>query len=203
LLTPLTFVGDDAALIQALRAGHPGAAAVFYDQHASHVYRTLRQVLGPDEELPDLLQEVFIRALARIGKLRDIERVRGWLTSIAIFVARAQIRVRTRRGWLRMFSPEHTSARHQEQPSLDARRALEDVYEVLDEIPVDERMAFALRYIHGMTLPDAAEACATSLATLKRRLARAERRFVTAARTRPSLGQLLGEGARWSVQEQG
>jgi RNA polymerase sigma-70 factor (ECF subfamily) len=190
-------------LIQALRAGHPGAAAVFYDQHAAHVHRTLRQVLGPDEDLPDLLQEVFIRALARIGKLREIERVRGWLTSIAIFVARAQIRVRTRRGWLRMFSPEHTRTRHQEQPSLDARRAVEDVYGVLDEIPVDERMAFALRYIHGMTLPDAAEACGTSLATLKRRLTRAEKRFVAAARTRPALDQLLGEGARWNVQGQG
>ena len=33
MVTPLTFVGDDAALMEALRAGHPGAAAVFYDQH--------------------------------------------------------------------------------------------------------------------------------------------------------------------------
>ncbi len=203
MLTPLTFVGDDAALLQALRAGHPGAAAVFYDRHAAHVHRTLAAALGADDDLPDLLQEVFIRALDGIGHLRDVERVRGWLTSIAIFVARAQIRLRSRRSWLRVFSPEHTSPSALEQPSLEVRRALREVYAVLDEMPVDERLAFVLRFVHGMTLTDAAEACATSLATLKRRLARAQKLFLEAARQRPLLELWLEKGARWNAQTQG
>jgi RNA polymerase sigma-70 factor (ECF subfamily) len=202
MLTPLTFVGDDTALIQALRAGHPGAAAVFYDQHAAHVHRTLRLTLGADEDIPDLLQEVFIRALDRIGKLRELERVKSWLTTIAIFVARAHIRLRSRRNWLRMFSPEQTQPRQLDQPSSEARRALLEVYQVLDQMPVDERMAFVLRFINGMTLPDAAEACETSLATLKRRLVRAEKKFVAAARQRPALEQWLEDGTRWNLQNQ-
>lgn len=202
MLTPLTFVGDDAALIQALRAGHPGAAAVFYDQHAAHVHRTLRAALGADDDIPDLLQEVFIRALDQIGTLREIERVRSWLTTIAIFVARAQIRLRSRRSWLRLFSPDQTRPSHADQPSSDARRALREVYTVLDLMPVDERMAFVLRFVEGVTLPEAAEACSTSLATFKRRLARAERRFLDAARQRPSLKHWLEEGTRWNVQKQ-
>jgi RNA polymerase sigma-70 factor (ECF subfamily) len=202
MLTPLTFVGDDAALIQALRAGHPGAAAAFYDQHAAHVHRALRSALGADDEIPDLLQEVFIRALDQIGKLRDTERVRSWLTTIAIFVAREQIRLRTRRSWLRIFSPERTRPSHEDQPSSEARLALRDVYDVLDRMPVDERMAFVFRFIDGKTLPDAAETCGTSLATFKRRLARAEKRFLEAARERPTLEHLLEKGTRWSVQKQ-
>jgi RNA polymerase sigma-70 factor, ECF subfamily len=202
MLTPLTFVGDDLALMQALRAGHPGAAAVFYDQHAAHVQRTLRSALGPDEEIPDLLQEVFIRALEQIGKLRDFERVRSWLATIAIFVARGQIRLRSRRGWLNVFSPERTRPKHLNQPSSEARQALRAVYDVLDAIPVDERMAFVLRFVDGMSLPDAAEACQISLATLKRRLARAETRFLDEARKRPSLEQWLKDGTRWNQQKQ-
>jgi RNA polymerase sigma-70 factor (ECF subfamily) len=201
MLTPLTFVGDEHALLQALRAGHPGAAAAFYDQHAAHVSRTLRSALGADEEIPDLLQEVFIRAIDGIGKLREIERMGGWLTTIAIFVARAQIRRRARRSWLRTFSPEHAGPKHQEQPSSEARAALREVYTVLEQIPVDERMAFTLRYVEGMTLPDAAEACETSLATLKRRLSRAETRFLEAAGKRPALEHWLKEGTRWNVQK--
>ena len=201
MLTPLPFVGDDAALIQALRAGHPGAAAVFYDQHAAHAYRALRSTLGADEEIPDLLQEVFIRALDRIGKLRDTERVRSWLTTIAIYVAREQIRLRARRSWLRMFSPERTQPGHLDQPPSEARLALREVYDVIDKLPVDERMAFVFRFIDGMTLPDAAETCETSLATFKRRLARAEKRFLEAARKRPTLAYLLEEGTRWNVQK--
>jgi len=202
MLTPLTFVGDDNALLQALRNGHPGAAAVFYDQHAARVSRTLRSALGADEEIPDLLQEVFIRAIDGIGTLREADRLGGWLTSIAIFVARAQIRRRSRRSWLSVFSPEHTGPQHHEQPSSEARLALREVYAVLGQLPVDERMAFALRYIEGMSLPDAAEACETSLATLKRRLSRAEKRFLGAASKRPALEHWLQEGTRWNVQKQ-
>lgn len=201
MLTPLTFIGDDHALLQALRAGHPGAAAVFYDQHAGRVNSTLRSVLGSDEEIPDLLQEVFIRAIDGIGKLRDVDRIGSWLSSIAVFVARAQIRRRARRSWLSTFSPERASPRHLEQPPSEARAALREVYTILGQFPVNERMAFALRYIEGTRLSDAAEACSTSLATLKRRLARAEKRFLEAASKRPILEHWLEEGTRWNVQK--
>jgi RNA polymerase sigma-70 factor (ECF subfamily) len=202
MLTPLTFVGDDAALVQALRAGHPGAAAALFDRYAAHVQQTLRSTLGPDDDIPDLLQEVFIRAFDQIQSLRDVERLASWLTTIAVFVARAHIRMRTRRSWLRLFSPERTRSWQLEQPSSDARRALREVYAVLDQIPVEQRMAFVLRYVHGMTLPDAAVACGTSLATLKRRLARAEKKFLEAARRRPLLVQWLEDGTRWNAQKQ-
>jgi len=199
---PLTFVGDNDALLKALRSGHPGAAAAFYDQHAAHVHRTLRSALGTDDEIPDLLQEVFIRALDRIGKLRDFDCVQSWLSTIAIFVARAHIRTRARRNWLRVFSPERTRPSHLDPPSSDARRALRVIYAVLSRMPVDERMAFSLRYIEGMTLPDEAVVCRTSLSTLKRRLARAEKQFLTEARQHPELKRWLEDGTRWNLQKQ-
>jgi RNA polymerase sigma-70 factor (ECF subfamily) len=202
MITPLTFTGDDDALIQALRAGHPGAAALFYDQHAPGVLRALQSVLGADPEIPDLLQDVFIRAIDRIGELEDLGRVRSWLTTIAIFTARAHIRRRTRRKWLGLFSPDRTSPRHQEPPSSDARQALRETYAILDQLSADERIAFVLRIVEGMTLPDAAEACRTSLATFKRRLSRAEKQFLEAARQRPALEQWLEGGTRWNLRKQ-
>jgi len=201
VVTPLTFVGDDTALVEALRAGHPGAAAALYDRYAASVRLTLRSILGPDDDIPDLLQEVFIRALDRIGRLREVERLGAWLSSIAVFVARAQIRVRSRRRLLNLFSPERTKSRELEQPSFDARRALGEIYVVLDAMPVDQRLAFVLRHLHGMTLPEAAEAAETSLATIKRRLARAETRFLEAVREHPGLTQWLEEGTRWTEKQ--
>lgn len=200
LLTHLKFAGNDAELIEALRAGHPGAAAAFYDRYAARVRATLRAILGPDNDLPDLVQEVFIRALDRVDRLREMERVASWLTTIAVFVARAQIRVRKRRTWLRVFSPERTTTQQIEQPSSEARRALREVYAILDGLAVDDRMAFVLRHFHGATLVDAAEACDTSLATLKRRLTRAEKRFLEAVRRRPGLAELMMEGTKWTAR---
>ncbi|MGC4094923.1 MAG: sigma-70 family RNA polymerase sigma factor [Polyangiaceae bacterium] len=203
MVTPLKFVGDARALLQALRAGHPGAVAAFYDAHAAQVQRALRSAMGADADLPDMLQEVFIRALDNIHELDDAERMRSWLTTIAVFTARAHIRRRARRRWLGIFSPERVQSEAQEPPSSEARAALREVYAVLDQLRVDDRMAFVLRFIEGMTLPDAAEACDVSLATLKRRLARAEQAFLAAASQRPQLEDWLERGTRWSLRKQG
>lgn len=199
LPTSLKSVASDATLIAALRAGQPGAAAAFYDRYASRVRATLRALLGPDADLPDLLQEVFIRALDRVEGLRDIERAGSWLTTIAVFVARAHLRVRKRRNWLRVFSPERTAAAQVEQPSSDARRTLRELYAILDRMPVDDRMAFLLRHFHGATLVDAAKACNTSLATLKRRLARAEKRFLEDVRRHPGMLERMAQGTKWTT----
>jgi RNA polymerase sigma-70 factor (ECF subfamily) len=172
--------------------------AALYDRYAVQVRLTLRSILGPDDEIPDLLQEVFIRALDRIGKLREVDRLGSWLTSMAVFVGRAQIRVRSRRRWLRVFSPESTRSRQLEQPPSDARRAMREIYVILDRMPIDQRMVFVLRHFHGARLAEAAEACDTSLATVKRRLARAEARFLAAVRRQPGLAQWLQEGTRWT-----
>jgi RNA polymerase sigma-70 factor (ECF subfamily) len=202
MVTPLTFTRGDGALIEALKAGHPGAAAAFYDQNAAHVRRTLRSVVGMDPDLPDLLQEVFIRSIDRIGELKNLEEVKSWLTTIAIFTARAHIRRQARRRWLYLFSPDQTRSQHREPPSSDARRALREVYTLLEKMSVNDRIAFALRFIEGLTLPDGAAAAQTSLATFKRRLVRAEKRFLAMARARPQLAQWIEEGTRWSLRSQ-
>lgn len=202
MITPLTFAGDDVALIEAMRAGHSGAAACLYDRYARQVRAILLSTLGPDEEVADLLQDVFIAALGRLDSLRNAEKVGSWLSAIAVFVARGHIRMRRRRRRLRLFSPEHTQSWEVEQPSSDVRRALSEAYQILDRMEVDVRITFLLRYVHGMSLLDAAEACGISLSTFKRRLSRATDGFLHAARTSPRLLQFLQDGTRWNQESQ-
>jgi RNA polymerase sigma-70 factor (ECF subfamily) len=202
MITPLTFVGNEAALVEGLRAGHPGAAAAFYDRYVRQVRAILLTTVGPDDELPDLIHDVFIVALKRIDTLREVSKIASWLMSVAVHVGRAHLRTRSRRSWLRMFSPERTRTWEYEQPPSDARQALREAYAILDRMPVEERMAFLLRYVHGMSIPDAAAACDTSLSTFKRRLGRATKEFVEVARSRPSLLQCLQDGTRWNQERQ-
>ncbi len=202
-VTPMPFTNDTTTVVRALQAGHPGAATAFYDEHARHVLETLRLLLGANEDLPDLLQEVFIRGFTGINKLREAERVRSWLTKIAIWVAGEQRRLWARRTRLRVLSPEHTRIGHCEQPPLDARRAVYQLGDLINALPVKERMAFTERYVEGRTLLTAARACGTSLATFKRRLARAERRLLRTARESPGIQDWLGLGARWTGRRRG
>jgi RNA polymerase sigma-70 factor (ECF subfamily) len=192
-----SFHGDDAALVHGFRQGDPGARAALYDRYADHVHRVLYRLLGPDRDLADLHHDAFVRAVGSIGRLDDPDALKGWLTTIAVHVARSAITRRRRRRWL-WFLPD------EELPEVDSGAASGEVldavaatYAVLATLPADERIAFALRHIDGMELTEVAAACGISLATVKRRLARAAARFVEEARKRPVLETWIEGGTRW------
>lgn len=65
------------------------------------------------------------------------------------------------------------------------------VYELLNAMATQERLAFSLRRIEGMTLPEGAEAMGVSLATFKRRLKKADQAFQRLAAKDPLLRERL------------
>lgn len=191
----------DSALVAGIKAGNPTAMGELFDRFGAVVLRILARILGPDRELADLQHDVFVRALQSIHELRDAEALAGWIRSIAVHVARGTIerRVRRRR-WLVFVDDDALvePASEDDDARSDAREALRAAYTVLGKMPVDERIAFALRYIDGMELAEAAAACSTSLATFKRVLAKAESRFRALAARSPALVSYLEGGTRWT-----
>lgn len=192
----LPFTGDDASLVTAMRAGHPGATTALFDRYGGHVRAVLARLIGLDTELADLLHDVFIAALDKIDQLQDPAQLKAWLTSIAVFTARGTIRKRARWRWLRIVDePPEVPVN---APSHVAREAVRRLYVVLDKLPADDRIAFALRFVQGMELTEVASACGVSLATIKRRLTKSEARFVELARNEPALVEWMEGGSRWT-----
>jgi RNA polymerase sigma-70 factor, ECF subfamily len=192
----ISFVGD-AALVSGLRAGQPAAVRVFYDRYAPLVRRLLGRVLGAERELADLHHDVFVRALGSLKDLRDPDALKAWISAITVFTARSAIQRRSRRRWLSFFAPEDLPEPETPAVSGEVSEALRSTYATLDKLPADERIAFALRFIDGMELTEVADACGVSLATIKRRLARAEDRFTSIAREHPVLKEWVERGSRW------
>jgi RNA polymerase sigma-70 factor (ECF subfamily) len=188
---------DDDALVGALREGHAAAKVELFDRYARHIERILARILGQDAELADLLHEVFARSLSAIETLEDPRALERWLTGIAVLTARECIRRRVRGRWLRFLSFDDLPEAEGVQPDDEGREALRATYAVLERLGADDRIAFALRYVEGLELTDVAAACHVSLNTIKRRLARAERRFSALAAREPSLTARLAKGARW------
>jgi RNA polymerase sigma-70 factor (ECF subfamily) len=190
---------DDYALVAGIRRGDPAAATAFFEQYRALVERTLVRMLGFDAELADAVQETFIRALGSSRLLRDPQALSGWLVRVAVYTATDVIRRRTRRRWLQF----HAEPQELRQPGselvmqgeldLETRLALLDAHKVLDSLPARERVAFSLRRLEGLELKEVAHACGCSLATIKRRLARAEAHFLARARTYPALANWLAE----------
>jgi RNA polymerase sigma-70 factor, ECF subfamily len=188
---------DDRALAEALAEGNAAARVVLFDRYGRHVRRVLGRVLGHDPELADLLQEVFARAFSGVAQLRDGAKLKGWLTSVAVFTARGAIRARQRGRWLGFRAPDQLPEAEAVTASPEVLEALRSVYSVLEKLPVDERIAFALRHLDQMELTEVARAATVSLATIKRRLARAERRFARLAHHHEALAPWVARHPRW------
>ncbi len=194
---PFRIEGDDQALVKALQAGRPGAGTALYDRYAQHIQRVLARVLGMDPELKEVLHDVFVQALSSIDSLKEGQKLKGWLTSIAVFTARGCIRKRTRKRWLHFSAPEHIPEMTAPALNPETREALLCTYRVLEKLRPDDRIAFTLRYIEGMELKELADVCHVSLATIKRRLAHADHRFLAFARRQPALKEWVEQSERW------
>jgi RNA polymerase sigma-70 factor (ECF subfamily) len=188
---------SDDELVQSAAAGEAWAASALLDRYGAMVERLLRRVLGHDPDLEDLVQDAFANVLGSIGQVREGAAVKGWIASIAVHTAHRAIRRRKLARWLAIF---HPASEPVSPPAHEPREALRRVYELLDRLPTDERIAFTLRYIEEMPLEEVAVASGVSLATIKRRLSRAEGRFVAAARVDGTLRAWLERGDRWTTE---
>jgi RNA polymerase sigma-70 factor (ECF subfamily) len=189
---------NEHAFIQALKRRDRSAQLQFYDRYADLVERILARIVGVDDDLPDLVHEVFVRALKAIQGLKNAEAITTWVTQIATRAAMDALRRRqTRRKWFSLTTSPAPEVVVPEEPegTLDAQAALRLTYEILRGLPPEERAAFVLRRMEGGELSAVASACGCSLATIKRRLARAEKTFFTLAAQTPALREWLsGEG---------
>jgi RNA polymerase sigma-70 factor (ECF subfamily) len=188
----------ERAFVEALKRQDRSVQVRFYDRYADLVERIIARIVGVDDELPDLVHEAFMRALNAIQGLRNAEAITTWMTQIATRTAMDALRRRqTRRKWFSFRTSPEPEIVMPEEPegALDAQAALRRTYEILGSLPPEERAAFVLRRMEGGELSDVAAACGCSLATVKRRIARAEKTFFTLAAQNPALRQWLsGQG---------
>jgi RNA polymerase sigma-70 factor (ECF subfamily) len=173
------------ALVAGLRGRDPEAAAAFYDKYESRINGLVWRLMGADDEHDDLVQQVLAQVLSSVGKLRDPDLLEPWLVRLTINTVFKEFRKRRSRRIMRLtpdYSHLPSSELHPEKQQLAVR-----VYAVLEKMGARERIVFALRYIQGYSLAECAHASGCSLATVKRRLAKAKRQFETFAERDPVL----------------
>ncbi len=124
-------------------------------------------------EAEDLMQDAFTSAFLQLHRLDDAAKFEGWLRQIVVGTAHK----RSRRFVL--FKPHVASEpidfEHSPSPnaSPESRAELMRTMASLQRLPSTERLIFVLRRVEGMTVPEIADSCDISEATVKRRLAAA------------------------------
>ncbi len=156
----------------------PRDRAGVFKRFAPYVGRIAFRLLGRQDEVDDVVQDVFLSAQRGLDALRDEGAVKAWLATVT--VRKSQRRLKRRR--LRISLGLEEEADYSNVATGGAgpadRTLLREVYAALDRVPTAERIAWTLRHVEGEKLQNVATLCDCSLATAKRRIAMAHARIL-------------------------
>lgn len=136
---------DEAVLVRAAQAGDRAAYGALYAQFARMVHGILlAHVSYADAE--DLMQDVFIRALEQLPRLRELAAFGGWLASIARHAAFDHHRR------VRPMADLPDGIPGGQRPDGEAF----EVLAIIQRLPESYRETLVLRLVEGMTGPEIA-----------------------------------------------
>jgi RNA polymerase sigma-70 factor (ECF subfamily) len=169
----------DAALVLAARAGEDWAREALFRRYARLALSLAYRILPYDADIDDLVQDSFLYAFERLNGLSNPQAFQAWLSSIVVRTAGKRLRRRKLqiRLGLRSSQPVDVDDVVSRTAPPDVAAELRAVYGLLEQLPVEERIALVLRRVERLEVPEIAEHMGLSVSTVKRRLNAAEARL--------------------------
>lgn len=134
--------------------------------------RYVRRLVGDDDAARDAVQDVWLRVLRGIGKLREPTKLKVWLFAVARRTVMDRLRVKYR-------TPRPSDVDVQEVAAENVSLALHEDLDALErhlaQLPVVERDVLTLFYLQDLSLTDIAGVLDVPVGTVKSRLFRARR----------------------------
>jgi RNA polymerase sigma-70 factor (ECF subfamily) len=163
-------VTDLARLIAAAQGGDRLAFGELYAHYARAVHGIVLSRV-PRADVDDLVQDVFVTAMQRLGTLRDPESFGGWLAAIARNRATDYLRRAPQTTELtdELVSHEDVSSRgfSVRAPSAPDRMEALAVLAAIRALPEAYRETLVLRLVEGMTGPEIAARTGLTAASVR------------------------------------
>jgi len=190
LVPALADRADDRELVERCVAGDRAAQRRLFDAQKRRVHATLFRILGPNQHLDDLIQDVFLAVFRSLHAFRGESSLSTWIDRCAVRAALGHMR--GRRGHHLELVPESVAS---DDPSAErralAREAAKRLYAVLEGLEPKQRLAFALHAIEGRSLQDVADLMNATAVATKARVWRARRYVEKRAKADPVLADYM------------
>jgi RNA polymerase sigma-70 factor (ECF subfamily) len=168
----------DAQLVALGCKGDTQALEILYRRHAAFAIHLATRIEGAARDVEDVVHDAFLRAFERLNDLADRGAFRSWLGAIVVHAVRSRMR-RARLmnvlGIGRASEPVDLDAIASPDASPHVRAQIAQIYALLRTLPTDDRITWTLRAVEGHDLETVARLTRCSLATVKRRITRAQR----------------------------
>lgn len=174
--------------------------AEIYEQHFDFVWRNVRRMGVPAFAAEDVVQDVFLVAHRRLGDFERRSSVTTWLFGILLRVVKDHRRSHARHNArLEGVKSEPVEPSLSDQSPLDdlaRRRAVETLYELLEQLDTEKREVFAMVELEQIPLVQAARTLELNVNTAQARLRAARMQFELALashRSRPGVEESQGD----------
>ena len=167
----------DAQLVALGCKGDSGAFELLYRRHASFALHLATRIEGSSRDVEDIVHDAFLRAFERINDLSDRGAFKSWLGAIVVHAVRSRMRRHRLMNLLgigRKSEPVDLDALTSPDASPHTRAQIAQIYALLRTLPADDRISWTLRCVEGHDLDSVAKLTRCSLATVKRRISRAQ-----------------------------
>jgi RNA polymerase sigma-70 factor (ECF subfamily) len=172
----------DLELLQATANGDQEAFRIFVDAHKNKVLRICFGFVRDLEEAEDVAQEVFFKVYKGASGFRGQSAVSTWLYRIAVNCSLNHIRKVKSKAWLPWTNPSVGSDEVDQiagcdEPAdvvLERRERRKLLRDALDKLPHNQRTAFTLHGIEGLSYEEIGRIMDCSLSAVESRIHRAK-----------------------------
>ena len=182
----------DSELIKAFKEGDPGALDELIGRHKERLYAYLLRLSRDRDAADDLLQEVFIKVIKKLGSYGEREKFSAWLFTVAHHAVMDHFRSGARRREESLDAAGEDSAPRADtlasrEPGPDELLDMAERAAVLqaafDRLSADQRELFLMRHYSGLSFKEIADILGVPIGTVLARMSRAM------AKVRSELGE--------------
>jgi RNA polymerase sigma-70 factor, ECF subfamily len=185
---------QDLALARRASSGDRAAQRELFQAQKLSVHHTLYRILGANRDLEDLIQDAFLEIFRALSSFRGDSTLSRWCQTIATRTAYAAISRRKPTPIdLALVEDVVADGRPDIHHVARAREAARRLYAALDKIEANQRIAFALSVIDGLSASEVAQLTDSTTVAVKTRVWRARRELFRRAKKDPVLSQYLSD----------
>lgn len=182
-------------LVARAQEGDPAALSEIVRAEAPRVARLLGRILGPRQDLEDLVQNVFLETCRALPRFKGNSQLSTFIGGITVRVARRALRPTAydRSKTVLLEEPAATSMSLDEQAAL--RERMRRLYRSLERLSEKKRIAIILYAFEGMSVEEIAETMGATVFATRARIQYAKKELKKRAEREPYLRELLEGGA--------
>lgn len=165
--------GDMAAVEQLLRRNWTWLKAI------------VLATTGKHDLVDDILQDVCVKVIDKIHQLKEPERIRPWLASIARNQAVTALRQAAKQQRIAAIAAQQVaSAVNKTAAERSADQIAGDLWAAIEKMPEKYRQVFLLKYVHDYSYQQIAEILDIPFTTVQIRLVRSRRMLLERLKTK-------------------